>query len=110
MVPAKAIVSLSARAIAAIALQVPILLALLVACLMSARRRCSWHAFCRIGGVVLYLIALPGTLLAVACKLPLYWDPVFLCTGLVAGILFSVGYFGQVLESRAQAGRREGAK
>jgi hypothetical protein len=110
MVPAKIIVSVSAPAIAAIALQVPILLALLVACLMSARRRCSWHAFCRIGGVALYLLALAGTILAIADELPPYWGAVFLCTGLLAGTLLSVGYFGQVLESRAQAGGKEGAK
>jgi len=110
MVPAKIIVSLSAPAIAAIALQVPILLALLVACLMSARGRYSWHALCRIGGVALYLVALAGTILAVTGELPPYWGPAFLCTGLVAGTLFSVGYFGQVLESRAQAGCKQGAK
>ena len=110
MVPAKIIISFSAPAIAAIALQGPILLAVLVACLMSARIRCSWHALCRIGGVVLYLVALAGTFLAVACELAVYWGPTLLCTGLVAGILFSVGYFGQVLESRAQAGSKEGAQ
>jgi hypothetical protein len=98
----------------AIGVQFVILLALLAASILSATRSPSWHAACRIVGILLYLLATgvastAGDIAQAANGNVTAIFLILIVCALVGGVLFTVGYFAQVLQA-AKGERNQGAE
>lgn len=90
-------------------LAVGTLMALLIASIMSARRRPSWHAVCRIIGVSVHFLSLlfVVVVLSIPFDLPacipfstLNCSVTLAFCGVVGCALFGIGYFAQVLDMK----------